>query len=307
MKTYMTSEEHARLHRRRARQALGLLIAVLVLVGAVTVVRAGVGAVANLFDDTQQKQEYEDKLEGLVLFDPLPFDGIENIDDLTLREAAVWGCVYNIQETQGNFDNYNTDPDTEQLLLPSVDVDAYLAKLVGPSFRMAHKSFEMEDMTVEFDETTQCYKIPVTGSVGTFRATVTRLFKKDGLLHVTVGYIPTQSSDDSILNTSSDTPTKYMDYLFSRQSGSWYLTGLTDSETKPEAADSAVSSAAPAPMAESDVNDAILATAGDSAADSAASDSAAAEEPAPAAESAADSESAPESTSEAASSESAAA
>ena len=307
MKTYMTSEEHARLHRRRARQALGLLIAVLVLVGAVTVVRAGVGAVANLFDDTQQKQEYEDKLEGLVLFDPLPFDGIENIDDLTLREAAVWGCVYNIQETQGNFDNYNTDPDTEQLLLPSVDVDAYLAKLVGPSFRMAHKSFEMEDMTVEFDETTQCYKIPVTGSVGTFRATVIRLFKKDGLLHVTVGYIPTQSSDDSILNTSSDTPTKYMDYLFSRQSGSWYLTGLTDSETKPEAADSAVSSAAPAPMAESDVNDAILATAGDSAADSAASDSAAAEEPAPAAESAADSESAPESASEAASSESAAA
>ena len=42
MKTYMTPEEHARLHRRRARQALGLLVAVLVLVGAVTVVRAGV-------------------------------------------------------------------------------------------------------------------------------------------------------------------------------------------------------------------------------------------------------------------------
>ena len=265
MKTYMTPEEHARLHRRRARQTLGLLIAVLALVGIVTVVRAGVKGVATLFDDTQQKAEYEDRLEGLVLFDPLPFDGIENIDDLTLREAAVWGCVYSIQETQGSFDNYNTDPDTEQLLLPSVDVDAYLAKLVGPSFKLTHKSFEMDDMTVEFDETTQCYKIPVTGSVGTFRATVTRLFKKDGLLHVTVGYIPTQSSDDSILNTSSDTPTKYMDYLFSRQSGSWYLTGLTESETKPESAASSAA-AQPEPMAESDVQDAILATAGDSAA-----------------------------------------
>ena len=220
MKTYMPPEEHARLHRRRARQALGLLIAVLALVGVVTVVRAGVKGVATLFDDTQQKAEYEDRLEGLVLFDPLPFDGIENINDLTLREAAVWGCVYSIQETQGGFDNYNTDPDTEQLLLPSVDVDAYLAKLVGPSFKLTHRSFEMDDMTVEFDETTQCYKIPVTGSVGIFRATVTRLFKKDGLLHVTVGYIPTQSSDDSILNNLSDTPTKYMDYLFSRQSGS---------------------------------------------------------------------------------------
>ena len=276
MKTYMTPEEHARLHRRRARQTLGLLIAVLALVGVVTVVRAGVKGVATLFDDTQQKAEYEDRLEGLVLFDPLPFDGIENINDLTLREAAVWGCVYSIQETQGGFDNYNTDPDTEQLLLPSVEVDAYLARLVGPSFKLTHRSFEMEDMTIEFDESSQCYKIPVTGTVGYYRAVVTRLFKRSGQLHVTVGYIPTSSTDDSIINQSSDTPTKYMDYLFERQSGSWYLTGLTESETKPDSAASTEAASQPQPMAESDVQDAILATAGSSeAASDAASDAAA--------------------------------
>ena len=257
MKHYITPEEHARQQRRRGRQALGLLVAVLVLVGFVTVLRAGVGLVANLFDDTAQKQEYEDKLEGLVLFDPMPFDGIENIDDLTLREAAVWGCIYSIQETQGGFDNYNTDPDTEQLLLPSVDVDAYLAKLLGPGFKLTHRSFDMEDMTIEFDESTQCYKIPVTG---------------------TVGYIPTTSTDDSIINSSSDTPTKYMDYLFERQSGSWYLTGLTESDTKPESTDTASLASQPEPMAESDVNDAILATAGSDSADSAAADSTAAED-----------------------------
>lgn len=164
MKNTITPEEHARIKRRRWRQTLGLLITVLVLIGFITVLRAGVGLVANLFDDTAQKQEYEDKLEGLVLFDPMPFDGIENINDLTLREAAVWGCVYSIQETQGGFDNYNTDPETEQLLLPSVEVDAYLAKLLGPGFKLTHRSFDMEDMTVEFDETTQCYKIPITGA-----------------------------------------------------------------------------------------------------------------------------------------------
>ena len=275
-KHYITPEEHARLQRRRGRQALGLLITILVLVGFVTVLRAGVGLVANLFDDTAQKQEYEDKLEGLVLFDPMPFDGIENIDDLTLREAAVWGCIYNIQETQGGFDNYNTDPDTEQLLLPSVEVDAYLARLVGPSFKLTHRSFEMEDMTIEFDESSQCYKIPVTGTVGYYRAVVTKLFKRSGQLHVTVGYIPTSSTDDSIINQSSDTPTKYMDYLFERQSGSWYLTGLTESETKPDSTVSTEAASQPQPMAESDVQDAILATAGSSeAASDAASDAAA--------------------------------
>ena len=261
---------------RRTEQALGLLITILVLVGFVTVLRAGVGLVANLFDDTAQKQEYEDKLEGLVLFDPMPFDGIENIDDLTLREAAVWGCIYNIQETQGGFDNYNTDPDTEQLLLPSVEVDAYLARLVGPSFKLTHRSFEMEDMTIEFDESSQCYKIPVTGTVGYYRAVVTKLFKRSGQLHVTVGYIPTSSTDDSIINQSSDTPTKYMDYLFQRQSGSWYLTGLTESETKPDSTAGTEAASQPQPMAESDVQDAILATAGSSeAASDAASDAAA--------------------------------
>ena len=278
MKHYITPEEHTRMQRRRGRQALGLLVTLLVIVGLVTVLRAGVGLVANLFDDTAQKQEYEDKLEGLVLFDPMPFDGIENIDDLTLREAAVWGCIYSIQETQGGFDNYNTDPDTEQLLLPSLDVDAYLAKLLGPGFKLTHRSFEMEDMTIEFDDATQCYKIPVTGSVGYYRAVVTRLFKKDGKLHVTVGYIPTASTDDSIINSSSDTPTKYMDYLFERQSGSWYLTGLTESETKAESTDSTSAVNQPAPMAESDVNDAILATAGS---DSAAAADSTAVEPQP--------------------------
>ena len=63
MKIEMTPEEHARLHRRRGRQALGLVIAVLVLIGVLTVLHAGVNAVAKLFDDTAQKQEYEDKLE----------------------------------------------------------------------------------------------------------------------------------------------------------------------------------------------------------------------------------------------------
>ena len=233
MRTYVTPEEHARIHRRRRRQALGLAMAVLICIGIFTVLGAGYRLVASLFDETEQMQEYEDKLEGLVLFDPLPFDGIENIDDLTLRQAAVWGCIYSIQETQGNFDNDAHDPVTEQLLLPAVDVDAYLARLVGPSFQLTHRSFDMDDMTIEFDEATQCYKIPITGGVGYYRADVVDLFKQDGKLHVTVGYIPMYAQGD-LIGTMSDTPTKYMDYLFERTSGSWYLTGLTESATKPQ-------------------------------------------------------------------------
>jgi hypothetical protein len=257
MNSVQTREDHLRNQRRRMRQLLGLVLAALMVVGAVTILRGGVSLIARLFDDTEARQAYEDKLEGLVLFDPLPFEGIENIDDLTLREAAIWGCVYSIQETQGGFDNYTHDPDTEQLLLPALEVDAYLAKIVGPQFKLTHQSFEMEDMTIEYDETLQSYRIPITGSVGYYRATVTSLFKRNGQLHVTVGYIPQVNTVD-FTTTLSDTPTKYMDYLFERIGGDWYLTGLTESETKPES--TAVEAASEAQgLAAEDLQSAIVA------------------------------------------------
>ena len=90
-------------------------------------------------------------------------------------------------------------------------------------------------MTIAFDEATQCYSIPVTGGVGYYRADVTAMFKQDGKLHVTVGYNPMNTTGD-LIGAQSDTPTKYMDYLFERTGGSWYLTGLTESATKPEQA-----------------------------------------------------------------------
>ena len=34
------------------------------------------------------------------------------------------------------------------------------------------------------DDATQCYKIPVTGTVGYYRAVVTKLFKRLSLIHI---------------------------------------------------------------------------------------------------------------------------
>lgn len=258
----ITKEEHARNQRRRARQLLGAVMALLILIGIVTVVRFGVGQVAGLFDQTDEYAAYADRLEGFVMFDPVPFDGIENMDDTTLREAAVWGTIYNILDTENGLDAYSRDPDTDMLLLPSVEVDAYLARVLGPSFKLDHRSFEMEDMTIEYDSATQCYKIPVTSSVGYYTPVVTDMFKKGGQLYVTVGYVPVVDEFDITTNNSADAsqPTKYMDYIFSRTYGNWFLTGLTESETVAEA----TPSASPAPadstdLATSDVESAIIA------------------------------------------------
>jgi hypothetical protein len=256
----ITKEEHERNQRRRMRQLFGALLGVLVLVGVVTIVRAGAGLIGGLFDKTDEYAAYTGKLEGFVMFDPLPFDGIENMDDTTLRSAAVWGTVYGIMDTQKGFDTYARDPDTDMVMLPSVEVDAYLAKVLGPAFKMDHKSFDMEDMSIIYDDVSQCYLIPVTSSVGSYTPQVTKMFKKGGKLYVTVGYVPVTDEFDITTAAGKGQPVKYMDYVFDRTNGSWFLTGLVESETKPDAtATSTAQAASSETLTDSDVESAILA------------------------------------------------
>ena len=70
----MTHEEHARRHRRRLRQMLGLVVCFLVLVGAASVLSRGAKAVAGLFDNSVLKEDFETRLQCYVMLDPLPFD-----------------------------------------------------------------------------------------------------------------------------------------------------------------------------------------------------------------------------------------
>lgn len=244
----LTREERQRNQRRRNRQLIGVVMSVLVVVGCAAIVRASASLVATVFDDTAEKEEYASRLAGLVLFDPLPFEGAENIQDSTLREAAVWGTIYSIMATETGFDNYERDAITDQIMLPSIEIDAYLATIFGPDFQMVHKTFEMEGMTITYDDTLQCYYIPITSVVGNYTPEVVGMFKDSGRLYVTVGYIPVETTSSILTGTATTAPTKYMDYVFERTSGNWYLVALQESETKVavEETQTAASSSVPA-------------------------------------------------------------
>ncbi len=248
----LTREEQQRNARRRTRQMLGLVVVALVVVGVVSIVRSGAGIVEKLFDDTEQKAEFEQNLQGLVMFDPLPFEGVENIQDTTLREAAIWGTIYQIFDTADGFTNYERDEVTDQLLLPAVEIDAYLAKIFGPDFKMTHATFESQGMTITFDESKQCYYIPVTGLVGSYTPVVVELVKDSGRLYVTVGYVPMSTSSNFLVAGDATEPTKYMDYVFERSGGEWYLVALEESDmvATPSASSQAVLTEALPPLEE---------------------------------------------------------
>ena len=253
----ISKEEQARNHRRRRRQLWGVLICIFVLIGVGTVVKSAKDGLVALFDQSDEYELYENRLEGLVMFDPLPFDSIQNMNDITLRSAAVWGTVYDILDTEYGLTTYTRDDATDMALIPAVEVDAYLARLLGPSFKLDHHSFEIDgDMYMQYDEARQSYLIPVTSMVGAYTPRVVDIFKRAGLLYVTVGYMPSTDEVD-LTTTVSDEPVKYMDYIFSSTGGNWYLTAMQPSEKQPEVQPTAEPTATP--QAETEAEQAIIA------------------------------------------------
>ena len=236
MANNITKEEHERNRRRRMRQMLGGVLCILILIGALNVVGVVLGAVNALFDDSDTKLEYEQRLQTLVMFDPLPFASLDQMDDLTARlvkESAVWSAVYSAQRGAG-LDSYQRDPDTDSLILPAVEVDAAVASLYGPDYKIAHESFEGVDMNYIYSEEYQGYLIPVTGQVGLYNPRVEELTRRDGKLRVTVGYLPTAALTGDYSVTAPTDPVKYMDYIFEKQGKEYYLVALETSSKKVE-------------------------------------------------------------------------
>lgn len=231
-------EEHIRNNRRLARQVVGGAALLLALIGLFTVLSWVVGLVRSALDQSSLYDDYRDRLYGMVMLDPVAFDDVSNVDSGVFKQAAIWGTVYQVQNSGGSLDEYERDPDTGSALIPALEIDTYISNLLGSDYQFEEGSFSTSEFVYQYDEEKQAYLVPVTSSVALYTPTVEKITKKDGRRIVTVGYVPTSSnSSTGELNLTAPTePTKYMDYVFTRgENRQWYLTALKDSDMKAEA------------------------------------------------------------------------
>ena len=105
-------EEHIRNNRRLARQVVGAAALLLALIGLFTVLGWIVGLVRAALDDTDLRNEYRDRLYGMGMLDPVAFDDVNSVDEGIFKQAAIWGTVYQVQNSGGSLDQYERDPDT---------------------------------------------------------------------------------------------------------------------------------------------------------------------------------------------------
>ena len=235
----ISKEEQLRNNRRLSRQIVGAIALALALIGLFTVLGWVVSGVRSALDDSDRREEYADRLYGLVMFDAVPFNDVNLVDPTVFREAAIWGTIYQIQKNGGSLDEYERDEDTGSVILPKLEVDTYLTNLLGPDYPIIDGSFESTQFNYYYDEEKQGYYVPVTGAVGQYTPEVEKIRTQSGRTYVTVGYIPTlnNTGNGELTLTAATEPTKYMDYVFERGANrKWYLCALHESETQPASA-----------------------------------------------------------------------
>ena len=127
-------EEHIRNNRRLARQIVGGVALLLAVIGLFTVFGWVVSLLRSVLDDSDRRKAYEDRLFGMVMLDPLAFSDVSSVDPGVFKQAAIWGTVYQVQNSGGSLDQYERDPDTGSAIIPKLEIDTYIANLLGPDY-----------------------------------------------------------------------------------------------------------------------------------------------------------------------------
>ncbi|MDO5601157.1 MAG: hypothetical protein Q4G07_00165 [Oscillospiraceae bacterium] len=228
----LKKEEQHRAARRRRRVAIGVVVAFLVVFGLVSLIMTLVHGTMNLFDDTEERKNYEERVKTLVMLDAIPFDSLETADETVLIQACIWDVLFNEDITKFQKDENGA------YLVPVVDIDRYAVRLFGPDFKFSHHSFTLSDGYMEFkyNEDSQTYTMPITSMTNNYTPSVVKLQNEDGKKRVTVGYVAPMDIMTNLGSQGkvSEAPAKYYDYIFAPIDGEYYLTAITESETKPE-------------------------------------------------------------------------
>ena len=242
-----TNAKHKKGSRRWAFP-LGLAIAVLALVGAVTVIVAGVSAAKQAVEKSRNFDDYNKLLTPVVMNDPDAFDDITKANTAQLIDISIWSILKS-----------DLAPDKYEygdggMIIPEADVTAEFERLFGTDVRPVHASIEGYGYDFTYDATKQTYTIPLTGIVPTYTPHVVDKQKSSNAIVLTVGYVGgDQWAQDKNGNLVAPEPDKYMKVTLREKDGTYYI-GALQNTAAPETATTAAQDTTAAASADNTEN-----------------------------------------------------
>ena len=212
--------------KNRLAFPIGVVAIILAVIGAITVAGFVSDTVKNIADNTQQKKEYEKMLTPVVMFDPDPFDDLNQADVSQLLNSAVWALLMSDEGTE----QYSySEGENFGIVVPQADIEQYFISLFGTEINIAsmHSSIDMSGYDIIYDAALQSYILPVTGIESAYSPKVYEIEKQGSSRILTVGYIGNkawvQLEDGEYAAPEAD---KYMKITLRERSGGMYISSI---------------------------------------------------------------------------------
>lgn len=210
--------------KKKKAAALGVVVLLFALLGVVTFISFTVQTINNMIGHEQEKQKFEELIRPVVMFDPVPFDGIADAGNTTLLQASVWGTLLSGQKTTYAYD------ETGLLIIPASDIDLSAVRLFGPDVVLEHQTFGDVEMTFLYDKTTKTYRVPSIGYLGIYTPEVLDIQRQNGYTVLKVGYVSPGyiwSYDEQGREVNPE-PAKIYYYVLLQNKNGYYITAIRE-------------------------------------------------------------------------------
>lgn len=166
--------------KRKLAFPIGLLVTILALIGLVTVIVAIVNSITAAVNNSKHYEEYERILAPVVLIDPDTFDDITKADMSQLLEMSIWTLLKNDNAP----DKYEMNENG--LSIPKADVETVFTDLFGTQLKPIHSTIEGYGIDFVYDNSTECYSVPLTGVTPIYTPDVVEVQKSSDTVVLTV-------------------------------------------------------------------------------------------------------------------------
>ena len=210
--------------KHRYAAPVGGAYILLALIGVIAVIYGAVQLYGKLTDNSKLLRQIERQIQPVMMFDPVPFDNIQDVDNKVLVKTSIWSCMYS--DKRGSY----TYDDNGMILIPVSDVEVAAVKLYGPDVKLTHTSLDEDGISYTYDAENNVYRVPMMAQGGYYTPMVVDMQKNGDVYEVTVGYVAPGASWTTTEDGDSYTPTpdKYMIYRMKKEDGEYYIVGIKD-------------------------------------------------------------------------------
>ena len=199
---------------------IGALVLVLAFVGTISIISLIFTNIndKNIAVHKAECTRFEQLLQPVVELDPPPFEKLQNVSPHLILQSGI------LLALETNQDKLKTDA-VGKIILPCSKIKEATKKLFGNTVTLEYISFDISENFFDYDETNQCYYVPIVGNIGYYAPAVIDFTKKSNTITLTVGY-------KNIEDGFSSSPVKYMTYILTGKKGSETISSITSSNYK---------------------------------------------------------------------------